>query len=778
MQAIAPVTTAQLLASGQEPKAKFEIYVDPYWVNICDGFSFLLSACDATTDWVTELGSLSIDTADKKEGIGSLKDNVASPVATTWYETYYNPTGSWDWSAKKHLLFWLKCDRASTVFTVARLFIMDTSGNWRAWFLTFSAGEWTAVKLLLSTGDWESGTPPNLALIDKVYVGFQAADTTAFYKKIDDLRIDDVAAGLTGKNYLEDWSISLGGASMTPNPIGGTWSATLFNEDGIFHPKHPTSAYIDWFKTGRKARLSIGGKYGGTDYYWQRIIGYMDEPKFSTPDYRISISGADYMKFLQDAEFGNLDNYWGTFATFSSISSDGESGIELYNEADAMDITGEADNVANWVPDECTFVSFADVGGGSTKVGKAITTDLEPYVCTIVNDNIFVPVAGKEYVFNFKYKKVAGAGGLMRVLVRQFDGAVIRDLGQKEGLHNADWAEEGEEDCIYFTAQGVQPIQIWLEFYQGPIGTEFWVDQFSIHAFTPYYDRHYELPVGATGPYRVLLDGVDVWYGESDEGYGYEEATRRVAFDINKTVATGVNNLVIHYFTAETPENVLADILVRASLYVNRAAALAAMGGPNTGISIDKNWFEVGSPCLDAVRMICERCDWRFHLKWDGTPVFAVKPAAGGAVFTLTDPKHIASAITYQDRNEIRNRIVIEGHKQAEPVGKDDTLQPELRGEAHDVVFTAYGERTMTIKNHLFQSQASIDAMCTSLLAEYKDPKWYADLPMEYLPVPLELGDNIQWEERLSPVLDITQTGIIRDIKISNFKTTYKCEIT
>ena len=98
-----------------------------------------------------------------------------------------------------------------------------------------------------------------------------------------------------------------------------------------------------------------------------------------------------------------------------------------------------------------------------------------------------------------------------------------------------------------------------------------------------------------------------------------------------------------------------------------------------------------------------------------------------------------------------------------------------MNGEANDVAsIAAYGERTLTIDNHLFQIQAVIDAMCTTLLAEYKDPKWYSSLKIPFNPVPLELGDNIQWEERLSPTLDITQTGIIRDIKIDNYKMTYK----
>lgn len=163
-----------------------------------------ISPCDATTDWTTsEGGSLSVDTDDKKEGTGSLKNTVAEPTIDTAYQTIYNPTGSWDWSAKKHILFWLKCDRAHTVFSLAELVIRDTLNNWRAWNVTFSAGEWTAFKFLLSTGDGESGTPPDLALIDKVYIQFKAADTIPFYKKIDDLRIDDrpqwAASAVSGK---------------------------------------------------------------------------------------------------------------------------------------------------------------------------------------------------------------------------------------------------------------------------------------------------------------------------------------------------------------------------------------------------------------------------------------------------------------------------------------------------------------------------------------------------------------------------------------------------
>jgi hypothetical protein len=150
----------------------------------------VISTCDATTDWAGT--ALTTDTADKKEGTGSLKNSIASPSSGTWYDTIYNPTGSWDWSGNNYILFWFKCDRASTAFTEATLVIYDTSNNYRYWDFTFSAGEWTATKKLLSTGDGEGAPPPDLALIDKVQIEFKAADTTAFYKKIDNVWVSSL----------------------------------------------------------------------------------------------------------------------------------------------------------------------------------------------------------------------------------------------------------------------------------------------------------------------------------------------------------------------------------------------------------------------------------------------------------------------------------------------------------------------------------------------------------------------------------------------------------
>jgi len=690
---------------------------------------------------------------------------------------------------------------------------------------------------------------------------------------------------LAGENYVENVGISLGGASMTPNPIAGTWNVTLFNQDGIFHPQHPTSIYKDYCTTERLTRIWIGATYDGIDYYWQRIIGYMDIPKFSIPGYRVAISGGDYMKRLQETELRMPNNYWGSTWTTSSIASDGAAGIELYNEADAMDITGEAPNVANWATEDCTFDWLADTTGGSLRVGQMITTEEEPLRPTAFNDNIFVPVIGREYCLNFKYVWKAGLAASLRVVISQHPaGDPWIDLAQIEELYNRaahnditgvtaggagagdfsiddDWTSRylaGEtfevtgstgndgtytisaggpvfaagittipvdeavpnavpdgkitimgawwDEKLYFTAQTDDPIEIWLYIYESPIGSEFWFDQFSIFAFVPYWERYYNLRVqdaNEEGVHHVTLDPTtgaeDVWQGEEDEGWGYEEDTGHVFFDPNKTVDAGVNNLVIYYFLATTPEDAVARILYLSGVfhpvnnvpYVSEAAAKTAMeaapGYAATGITIDKIWFESGTTCLDAIKKLCERgnvasVQYVFYFTYDGQPVFKPRPTVGAADFAFNDPKYIASINTYQNRNEIKNRIVIKGMRQAEPVGHDETRPSVLRGEAADdgvgSSIELYGERTLTIDNHLFQIQAAIDAMCIALLAKYKDPKWYSDIKVPFNPVPLEIGDSMSWVERLSPILNTAvKTGLIRDIKISNFNTIYKCEV-
>jgi len=601
---------------------------------------------------------------------------------------------------------------------------------------------------------------------------------------------------LAGKHYVESIDISLGGASMTPAPVGGTWGVMLANEGSIFHPDHG-GAYAGYCVAGREVRMSIGARYGGVDYYWPRIIGQMEEPDFEAPSFKANISGSDYMKFLTDAQFQELDatypNHWGTSQTFDSWPNDGLLGVEMYTNHGAMDTAddggGTFHNVTNWIATGCTFVPFDEPG--EKHVGKMTDADTGPPSRLRLPDVGTNAVAGRTYRVKFKHRIVGGEGS-KAIKIQIFQTALIKQVIYFP-------TDEWKEQTIYFTATDTAAIE--MRFWLSATAYELWLKDISVWEYKPVAERFYQLPAGSKGPYHVTYNdnggAVKVQQGEEDEGWYHEQATKRVFFDYNKVVidGTGKNNVEIFYYTTTALEDVVAKILWYAQVYdpgthapyANEAAAKAAIVGTapiyvDPNVDIDKVWFEAGSAMSNAIRMICERCNYRFYFRHDGTPIFRPAPAPGAAVFTFTNPGQIASIHTYQSYSEIKNRIIIKGIKQAEPNNWQETVPSELVGEAADDgvggSIELYGERTLTINNYLFQTQGPLDAMCVILRDLYKIPKWYCDLEMPFTFVPLELGDNIQWEERLAHGLDVTQTGIIRDIKIANFAATYKVEKT
>jgi len=510
----------------------------------------------------------------------------------------------------------------------------------------------------------------------------------------------------------------------------------------------------------------------------------MEEPTFSAPDFKVNISGSDYMKYLADAQFQELDatyhNYWGLSQTYDSYASDGLMGAELYDEGDAMDPDDDGGagfhNIGTWTVSNCLFgpIDVASPPAPSLHVGRVSMTSAEP--CWIRNLDVATGAIGTKYRIRFWHLWTGGDGSEgCSLKIYQTAGLII----QVPFYPTATWTET----TVEFTAIDNTAIQLWL--YVSLVIDDLQVDEFSIRNYVPYEERFYQLPGPSNGPYHVTLDGNKVEQGEEDEGWYHEEATKRVFFDKNKVVAdgTGTLNVEVFYFTATHPEDAVARILWFAGVpdpgtgvpYVNEAAAKVAMDWDDPGFTIDKIWFDAGSTLLNAIKMLCERCNYRFWFKYNGQPAFKSAPAPGVPVFKFTSAGHIASARTYQDQNEIKNRVIIKGIKQAEPGNRDETVPSELVGEASDAGSIAtYGERTLTITNYLFQTQGAINAMCIILRDLYKTPNWYCDLVVPFNPVPLELGDNIQWEERLAHGLDWTQTGIIRDIKITNFTTTYR----
>jgi hypothetical protein len=582
---------------------------------------------------------------------------------------------------------------------------------------------------------------------------------------------------LGGKNYLKAWSISLGGATMTPEPVAGAWSAVIDGADGEFYPANPDGAYKDYFTTGRKVRISVGGTYGGVDVYWQRIVGVMDSPQF-TPVVGgdVQLQGMDYSQYLTDFKLKSPNNYWGTSVTKSTAAA-----------AYSADLTG-----GKSVAVDSTYLSYV--------AGNAIDND----------GATFWSSANSSFPHWIRVD-LAASYAITRLTISARNwgsGLTVKDFSLLGSPDDTTWT-------TVYTGQmansaGVQTftfINLMAYRYWKINVTSQWVDPptsnvcqiFEIEMITGGEGIYrYIMPSDCTGVYSAYWNGSPIYNGAD---WTYVDATKEFVFNPDKVIAAGVNNLVLYYFQVQLPENIVADILVSAGLYATRALALTAMGNPATGITIDRVSFPGGNSALYSIGQLCERCNYRFYFNYAGTPVFAPAPTikGGGLEDFALEQSHIASPSYYEDTSELYNDIDVLGEEKAQPIGMEQTEKSNYKGSDSDSAsIAAYGKRTKSISNHLFQSDALCAAMATTLKALYKDPNKYFSFGTEFLPVPLEKGDTILAQVRLSSTgagalwgtfhwsdgtlwgangVVIVHRGVIRDIKINDYGATYLCEL-
>ena len=596
---------------------------------------------------------------------------------------------------------------------------------------------------------------------------------------------EDPTATLDGGTFdssakgLKSISVTPSGAGKTPEVIAGTWSAEIHNPGGIFHPLHPTSEYKDYFRIGRQVRISIGGVFGGTVYYWQRLIGYMDAPKFNHGARTVSLTGCDYSKRLADFELRSPNNYWGSSATYSTIASVMVLGSEIYAEADAMEIgVNEAGNVTNWVTSDGTFVSVTSGAGGSTYYGKLAPEDIADSPVTY-DDNVGSLTAGVTYVVSFKYVRTNATHALgSRLSCYIYESGTGLCWGSIANLTSSTWTTA----TFQFVCPKTTTARMTFRMSDQVKAGSPWcgIDQISIKPITgDAINAPYELPMASNGPYLATLDGAAIWFGTANNEWTFDEATNLLTFSEKKIIAVGTDNLIIYYYTDQTLENVVADILVAAGLYASQALALAAMDYEATGVTIDRVWFDAGTTALAAIQKLCERVNYRFWFAYDGTPTFKPAPVGGEVDFSFTSFGHLGALDDHQELAQIRNRVVVEGIKQAMYETREDKKSSRWTGTASDSTsITANGEHTETITNDLFQDQASIDAMAAEILADRKDPKWYASLTVPHCVMPLEPGDCIEWNIAFTPGGALqTVTGIIVGVDLQNATATYTCEM-
>jgi len=173
----------------------------------------------------------------------------------------------------------------------------------------------------------------------------------------------------------------------------------------------------------------------------------------------------------------------------------------------------------------------------------------------------------------------------------------------------------------------------------------------------------YDLPVACNGVYIAYLDGTQIYDRDT---WTYDRGNNKFVFLPSEIPAAGgTDNLIIYYYTTQDVEDVVADILVAAGLYADQAAALSDMDYEATGVTIDRVRFGSGVQALYAIKKLCERVDYEFHFKYDGTPLFrSIATTKAWADRDATIEKELTSRFDYVENiDEVGNYIVVEGEE-------------------------------------------------------------------------------------------------------------------
>jgi hypothetical protein len=139
-----------------------------------------ISACEDTVNWTGT--ALSNDAVNYKEGTKSLLDTIPGGAGT--YETKYTPAAALDFTHRRYFSLWLKCSRASTAYTSARVRLYD-GANYNYYDITFTAATWKRLDIAVRAPNGNSGTAPNLNNITAVSIVLVVADATGWTLNMD-----------------------------------------------------------------------------------------------------------------------------------------------------------------------------------------------------------------------------------------------------------------------------------------------------------------------------------------------------------------------------------------------------------------------------------------------------------------------------------------------------------------------------------------------------------------------------------------------------------------
>jgi hypothetical protein len=830
MQSISPLAAADLLERVRRPRYKFEVYDGSKWLNLSNlipteglvgywpfdeeagtaardssgyGGHGVLTNMDAA-DHVAGKFSNALDFDGSNDYVSvadaSHLDITTAITISAWVKPSSNPAWavivskgtSTTWN-NNHFVLGVASGQVTFRWNGKGTVTVDagdalTVGEWHHVLAVAAAGTTNALKIyidgeLVKQGDRSGDPSPN----DQALRIGSDNGTDNFAGLIDEVRIynravtaDEITAlACPFKSSLlkSPPTFKPAGAGATPDVMVGSWSAEIANPSGIFHPLHPSSEYRDLLRIGRTVRISIGSVINGTTYYWQRFIGYMDEPSFDVKGRSVSLSGCDYSQRLTDSDAGR---HWGSHHVFSTVATAEVLGTDLYDHADAVHAgVIDVNSMSGWTAEEPTgLTSETESGGGSTYVAQLLK-NTSVYDHNAYIDGVGSVTQGKLYKVTFKYRIIAGDEDDSEFKLKIYaTGGSTNLMGGISGLKSWDWTTA----TFYFTATATGAMRVMATAYDIGVAacTVQW-DVLVIKEVTGHSNSVYELPAESRGPYLVLLDDTPISFAASAEEYGwlYSEATRILSFVDGVMVAGGLD-LDVYYYTPESVENMVADLLVDAGRYADQATALADMDYTATGVTIERPWIEEGKKGTEAIRMLCERVNYRFWHGWDGKPHFKPAPVLAAASLAIPSLGYVTGLRDAHDRTQLRNHVTIRGIEQGMFLVREDKQRVYLTGEASDSSSIAtYGTWTEPIENHLFQDQAAIDGMVAAVLAARKVPSLFSTPDLANPVVPLEVGDTVQLSVKYdedNPAVSVL--GIIREIDVSGTAVSLTCEIS
>lgn len=580
-------------------------------------------------------------------------------------------------------------------------------------------------------------------------------------------------------------SVRIFNRALTSTEVARLYSTQLFSSTGIagewlFSEDAGLTANDTSGVTTNHGTLTSGVTRPRASTYWQRMIGFMDTPRFESGARSISLAGTDYMRTLADTSLHAGETHWGAVETFDSVSSPGSSGTEIYDEADACEIgAGELDNVTNWSAVGSGNVSSEGPAEDSLYYLRFERESSGNVAESCVNVNVGSLTAGNQYLISFDQRAIIADGGYGQLKVYQTVGASFSLVATINLDSNVGW--QAKSDLFTCTSTGACKLILYTTGKYSTAGDFYDLDNISIKVYESANWERYNLDPSCNGVYFATLDDAPIAHGNEDGlgGWHFDAATCAFYFSEDMVIQTGNDNLKIYYFTDVTLEDVVADLLVTANLYASRATAKAAMSYTATGITLERCYFDEGTTALDAVRMLCERANYRFWFDHAGVPHFHAAPQrADNADMTFTSLSQFSALTLYQDISEVRNRITIEGAEMNIEPARDELQNTRFTAEIEDAASIAlYQEKTYSLSNVLFDSQAACSAMATAMLDAYKTPKFYVEITTDFCALPLEIGDTIILPVPVSLATSVTKTAIVRSMNIANGSVSYVCEI-